>query len=180
MGKRKRRRWAAQVASEQKAAAKIPFEARQEIFDDAYSQGFDKGFQKAQERFVVERKKIISETEQRAMKAARTKPFMALAHQNGYNEGYEVGYGTGFENGQLAIPKNSFSYKDLEQARQRGFDEGYAAGRTKMAGDPEPTGTRNAVIDEVLQECKVIADSNPNMAPGVNAVRHRVRKLRGG
>jgi len=31
----------------------------------------------------------------------------------------------------------------------------------------------------VLNECKVIADSNPNMAPGVNAVRHRVRKLRG-
>jgi len=178
MSRRTRRRWAAQVASEKKTT-KIPLEARQEIFDDAYSQGFDKGFQKAQERFAVERKQIVSDAKRKAMSDARKRPFMALAHQNGYNEGYEVGYGAGYQKGQLAVPKNNFTYKDLEHARQRGFDEGYAAGRTRVAGDPEPSGARNAVIDEVLNECKVIADSNPNMAPGVNAVRHRVRKLRG-
>ena len=155
----------------------MPVEVRQEIFDDAYSQGFDKGFQKAQERFVVERSRIVSDAEQRAMKAARKKPFMALAHRNGYNEGYEIGYETGFQKGQIVVPKHSFTYKDLEQARQRGYDEGFMAGRVRMAGDPEPVG-RNAIIDEVLNECKIIAESNPNMAPGVNAVRHMVRKLR--
>jgi flagellar biosynthesis/type III secretory pathway protein FliH len=167
-----------QQATDQGSLENLSFEIRQEIFDDAYSQGFDKGFQKAQERFVIERSRIISDAERRAMEMARKKPFMAMAHRNGYNEGYEIGYGKGFQKGQLAVPKNSFSYKDLEHARQRGYDEGFAAGRTRMAGDPEPDGVRNTVIDEVLNECKIIADSNPNMAPGVNAVRHRVRKLR--
>lgn len=178
MSRRTRRRRAIQQSVDQASLENIPFEMRQEIFDDAYSQGFDKGFQKAQERFVVERSKIFSEAEQNAMKAARKRPFMALAHQNGYNEGYEIGYQNGFQNGKIAVPRNSFSYKDLEGARQRGYEEGFSAGRTRMAGDPEPTGMRNTVIDEVLNECKIIADSNPNMAPGVNAVRHRVRKLR--
>lgn len=177
MSRRGRRRWAAQAATDK---PQIPLEARQEIFDDAYSQGFDKGFQKAQERFVVERRQITSDANKTAMKAARKKPFMALAHRNGYNEGYEVGYQSGYQKGQLAVPKNNFTYKDVEQARQRGYDEGFQAGRTRMAGDPEPSGVRNKVLDEVLNECKVIADSNPNMAPGVNALRHRVRKLRQG
>lgn len=110
------------------------------------------------------------------MEKARQKPFMALAHQNGFKEGYEVGYGEGFQKGKLAIPKNQFNYKDLELARQRGFDDGYAAGRAKVAGEGD-SATRNTVLGEVLHECDVISQSNPNMAPGVNAVRHRVKKL---
>lgn len=153
-------------------------DTRQEVFDDAYSQGFDKGYQKAQERLAVERKQIVIDAERRAMEKANQKPFMVLAHRNGYNEGYEVGHEKGFQKGQLVVQKNHFSYRDLEQARQRGFDEGYQAGCAKASNMGNVAATHNAAIDKVLQECEVIAQSNPNMAPGVNAVRHRVRKLR--
>lgn len=153
-------------------------DARQEVFDDAYSQGFDKGYQKAQERIAAERKQIVIDAERRAMEKANQKPFMVLAHRNGYNEGYEVGYEKGFQKGQLTTPKNHFSYRDLEQARQRGFDDGYQAGCAKTSNIGNASSAHNAALDKVLQECEVIAQSNPNMAPGVNAVRHRVRKLR--
>lgn len=153
-------------------------ETRQEIFDDAYSQGFDKGFQKAQERSAKERDQFAADIERRALEKARQKPFMVLAHQNGYNEGYEVGHREGFQKGQLAVPKNHFSYQDLERARQRGFDDGYQAGCAKTVNVDNSKAARNQALDEVLQECEVIAQSNPNMAPGVNAVRHRVKKLR--
>lgn len=173
MSRRTRRRRAMQQAVDLQTLSP---DARQEIFDDAYSQGFDKGYQKAQERYIAEQQQLIVETERRAMEKAKQKPFMVLAHQNGYNEGYEVGYEKGFQKGQLVTPK--FSYKDLEQARQRGFDDGYRAGCSKSESHAGSSATRNTVLDEVIKECDVIAQSNPNMAPGVNAVRHRVRKLR--
>lgn len=153
-------------------------EVRQEVFDDAYSQGFDKGYQKAQEALLKERAQFEVDIERRAMEKARQKPFMVLAHRNGYNEGYEVGYGEGFQKGQLAVPQNHFSYQDLDRARKRGFDDGYQAGCAATSNAGNEKATRNTVLDEVLQECEVIAQSNPNMAPGVNAVRHRVKKLR--
>lgn len=175
MGRRARRRRAIQ---QQAIAQTFSSEARQEVFDDAYTQGFDKGFQKAQDHYTAERNRLIAETERQAMEKARQKPFMVLAHRNGYNEGYEVGFEKGYQKGQLVAPKHHFSYKDLEQARQRGFDDGYRAGRSSAPNVSQDASARNGVIDEVLQNCEVIAQSNPNMAPGVNAVRHMVRKLR--
>lgn len=174
MSRRTRRRRALQQALE---IQNFPQDARQEVFDDAYSQGFDKGYQKAQEQYANDRKRLIEETERRALEKAKQKPFMVLAHRNGYNEGYEVGYTNGFQKGQLTTSQNRFSYQDLVQARQQGYDDGYRAG-SAVSGSNTPGVTRNAVLDEVLQECEVISQSNPNMAPGVNAVRHLVKKLR--
>lgn len=64
-----------------------------------------------------------------------------------------------------------------EQSYQRGYNAGMAAaGSVKQA--PVTDFDRQKLIDEMLNECKVIAESNPNMKAGVNAVRHRIKKLK--
>jgi len=72
------------------------------------------------------------------------------------------------------------------QARQesdggyrRGYNDGLAAGRSQAPsrGGVDRAAVRDEMRREMLEQCRVIAESNPNMAPGVNAVRHRIKKL---
>ncbi len=76
--------------------------------------------------------------------------------------------------------------EQLERARMQGYAQGVVAGRALAAQEvarphaPRPEDVarvRKEMQDAMLEECRVIAESNPNMAPGVNAVRHRIRKL---
>lgn len=70
----------------------------------------------------------------------------------------------------------------LERARMAGYAAGVQAGRamaTPAAPPPSmnPAQTRADIIKQVLQETEVIGQSNPNMEPAMNALRHRVKKL---
>jgi hypothetical protein len=72
--------------------------------------------------------------------------------------------------------------QQLEQARMRGYAQGVVAGRSLAAQAQQPPVTdvsalRQKMRDDILEQCRVISESNPGMAPGVNAVRHLVRKL---
>lgn len=78
------------------------------------------------------------------------------------------------------------SAQQLERARMQGYAQGVVAGRAIAAQEntkpaqmrPEDIAAiRKKMQDDMLEECRVISESNPNMAPGVNAVRHRIRKL---
>ena len=40
-----------------------------------------------------------------------------------------------------------------------------------------PTAVRGKIMDQVLQECRVIGESNPQMNPAMNALRHRLKKI---
>jgi len=33
------------------------------------------------------------------------------------------------------------------------------------------------MIDKMVEECRVIAESNPSMAPAAKAIRHRIKKI---
>jgi len=80
---------------------------------------------------------------------------------------------------QMATPQQ------LESARMRGYAQGVVAGRALAAQEirqPQVPATEIAAIrqkmrDDMLEQCRVISESNPGMAPGVNAVRHMVKKL---
>ena len=80
---------------------------------------------------------------------------------------------------QMASPQQ------LEHARMRGYAQGVVAGRALAAQEvrqPQVPATEIAAIrqmmrDDLLDQCRVISESNPGMAPGVNAVRHMVKKL---
>jgi hypothetical protein len=74
----------------------------------------------------------------------------------------------------------------IERARMDGYAQGVVAGRALAAQEaaaprsPRPediASIRDKMQKEMLEQCRVIAESNPSMAPGVNAVRHRIRKL---
>ncbi len=65
----------------------------------------------------------------------------------------------------------------VQSAYQRGFSAGRLMAQPPPPAAPDPTAFRQQIIDEMLNECNVIAESNPNMKPGVNAVRHRIKKL---
>ena len=76
--------------------------------------------------------------------------------------------------------------QQLERARMDGYAQGIVAGRALArqeqlaANQPRPEDIariRQEMREAMLEECRVISESNPNMAPGVNAVRHRIRKL---
>lgn len=112
------------------------------------------------------REQIFHEAYQDAMHQMEQKHQhqLALAHQQAYVQA------------QTALQH------DLMRAKNAAFQRGFQAGRLSA---PQPTITpvnmaavRQQMIDEMLNECKVIGESNPNMKPGVNAVRHRIKKLR--
>jgi hypothetical protein len=92
----------------------------------------------------------------------------------------------GFARGYTEAEKHMARH--LSAARLRGYNEGFQSGM-RSGGQARPTTVvptvderklRSKLVDEMLQECRVIAESNPNMAPGpfANAVRHRIKKLR--
>lgn len=80
---------------------------------------------------------------------------------------------------QMASPQQ------LEAARMRGYAQGVVAGKALAAQEvrqPQVPATEIAAIrktmrDDLVEQCRVISESNPGMAPGVNAVRHMIKKL---
>ena len=131
------------------------------------------------------KQRIYEEARQRAFREAARGPYLAAARQKGYHEGYDVGFREGEHAGlvKAADIDQFFTYSDVEGARRDGFQEGVFVGRAQAKasekarrGEPEQF-DRKKLIDEMLDQCHIIAESNPNMAPGVKAVRHRIKKL---
>lgn len=62
---------------------------------------------------------------------------------------------------------------------QKGLREGREMARRTMPkpAQADPTAVRKKMMDQVLAECRVIGESNPQMNPAMNALRHRLKKL---
>ena len=159
MSRRTRRRRA--VRAEIASAA-----LREKIHDEAFSKGFDKGFETANAYFLNDRTRITREERTRATAIAQE--YFDAAKKTGYDQGYEVGY-------QKGLSKRE-EYRDDSREYQRGYNLGLAAGQARSI---DQVSVRNKALDEALEQCNIIAQSNPNMAPGVNAVRRQINKLRG-
>lgn len=99
---------------------------------------------------------------------------------------FEAGYAAGMRaaHGHPTANKYSgkthYTYLDLEDARRRGFEEGRAADRgPARPGTVDAAAIRKKAIDDMLENCRVIAESNPNMTSEAffKAVQHRSKKV---
>lgn len=66
--------------------------------------------------------------------------------------------------------KNKWYQKGLREGRDM-------ARRTMQQPTVDPKEARRQMMDSVLQECRVIGESNPQMNPAMNALRHRLKKI---
>lgn len=135
---------------------------------------FDRGVQHGIELAMQQQGRIVAEARREALVAVHSDPYLLMARRGGYDEGFAAGMQAAQ---RASAPRGSqFTYADVENARRRGFEEGRSA--TTQGGIPrvDESAMRRKIVDEMLEDCRVIAESNPNMAPGVNAVRHRIKK----
>ena len=157
----------AQAAGQQQVAAQYPSiqpVVRRQIFNA----GVDAGVRMASRQ----QGRMLAETERHMLARVHEEPFMVVARQSGYDRGVAAGMKqAAVAGGSKSAP--GFSYTDVEDARRRG----YADGRATTAGAANNGVSRQKMVDDMLEQCRIIAESNPNMAPGVNAVRHRIKKL---
>ena len=147
------------------AAGYTPHEIQQHLLNTGIAIGLQMAAQRSQQSSVTRERADLARINR--------EPFMAMARHNGF----EAGFAAGMRAAQKAeSPKAAqFTYSDVEDARRRGFQEGKSS-VSASSGDAKTI--RSKMRDEMLEQCHVVAESNPNMAPGVNAVRHRIKKLR--
>ncbi len=168
MRRRRLYRYSRERASQEQASAQQEATTERQ----AYQNGVGEGMRIA----AMQQNRIVAEAQRSALVAAHQQPFILMARRNGYDEGYSAG----IQAGQSGEPRPEvskdarFTYVDVEAARQRGVQEGKASAATGAANEGQ---IRGKVIDDMLQQCHVISESNPGMAPGVNAVRHLIKKL---
>lgn len=125
---------------------------------EAYERGLRQGMQIASMQQVQKTMAIVG----------RVESTIARAQQEAFDRGYRAAARVGPEKAGSA-----YTYADIEAARSKGFE----AGRKSSAPVPSESAIKKKLVDQMIEECRVIAESNPNMAPGVNAVRHRIKKL---
>jgi len=109
--------------------------------------------------------------------ASASEARIAQARRASFDRGYSAGIQAA--QGQQASPREEsssgrYTYADVEAARKRGFAEGR---KTAPAAPSNESSIRKKMIDEMVEQCRVISESNPQMAPGVNAVKHMIKKL---
>jgi len=103
---------------------------------------------------------------------------------NALQEAHQTGYQQGLRESQAMVERaTSQSYQrgynsalrtmdqSLNAAYQRGFDAG------KQAALPPSRDSREDIIAEAMEQCRVIAESNPSMADGAKACKRMIKKL---
>lgn len=145
--------------------------------EHAVQSDFDRGVQIGMQTAMNQQGRVFAEARREALVAAQSEPYLMMARRGGFDEGFAAGMQAAQ---RASAPEGSrFTYADVEAARRRGFNEGRSAAPSAGIPNVDEASVRKKLIDEMLQEVRVISESNPNMAPGpfVNAVRHRVKKL---
>lgn len=94
------------------------------------------------------------------------------------------------------VTANDHFQRQLDEARYAGHREGLQEGlirsrvRTRPQEPPRPHARPSAppppraperskvkLLEDVEAQCRIISESNPSMAPAINALRHRLKKL---
>jgi len=123
--------------------------------------------------------RVVAEVRREALVAVHSDPYLLMARRGGFDEGFAAG----MQAAQRAeAPKGAqFTYADVEKARRRGFEEGRSAAPRQQGGIPnvDEARVRKKAVDDMLENCRVIAESNPNMdsTSFLKAVRQRSKKI---
>ena len=139
--------------------------------DDEVRHAYEIGVRNGLNIALRQQDRIIAEVRNSAIMSAQNEPSLMMARRKGYEQGLAAGMQAARANSQNGA---QFTYADLERARRRGFDEG----RMTPAGQPvDASALQKQIMDKVMDECRVISESNPNMSPGINALKHRIKKI---
>jgi len=116
------------------------------------------------------------EVNRSALIAAKEAPYLIMARRGGYDEGFAAGMRAAQK---VYHSDNIFNYADLEEARRRGLEEGRKLNSSNINSVVNESSIRKKAIDDMIENCRVIAESNPNMdaASFLRAVRHRSKKI---
>lgn len=127
---------------------------------------YQRGFHDANLQHVAERARWQQERaaleRQKALQGEFSQHDMDTARHASYNQGYTKGHNTGY---------------------RLGVQAGQAQGQAQRPAQPATKVTdelRQMMIDKVMDECRVIGESNPQMEAGMKAVRHRIKKIKFG
>ena len=96
-----------------------------------------------------------------------------------FEDGYDRGRGIALQEAHQCAAQSA--QRAARAAKTEGYQRGLRDGRASAAVVAPPVDARairTKLLDEVLQECKVIGDSAPPMNPAMNALRHRIKKIR--
>jgi len=133
-----------------------------EVEERIYQRGFhDANLQHVAERARWQQERAALER-QKALEGQFSQHDIDTARQASYNQGYTKGHNTGY---------------------RLGIQAGQAQARTQNPQQPATRVTdevRQMMIDKVMDECRVIGESNPQMEAGMKAVRHRIKKIKFG
>lgn len=137
--------------------------------------GVKYGISIARERQVRE----YAEIRREALVAAKESPYFVLARRGGFEEGFAAGMRAAQNPGQKG--DHHFTYADVESARRRGYEEGRStvSAQRNSTLSADESSIRKRAIEDMLESCRVIAESNPNMNSDsfLKAVRQRSKKI---
>lgn len=140
---------------------------------------FDRGVQHGLHLARQQQDRFSAEARREALVAAQGTPYLIMARRGGFDEGFAAG----MRAAQSAAGQKSaqFTYADVEAARRRGFEEGRSTTSQVQRAAPSmsETSIRQKAVEDMLESCRVIAESNPNMNSEsfLKAVRQRSKKI---
>ncbi len=157
------------------AARRTPVQKKQEEepHDDNYQHVFESGFSHGMKIASMQQRQLLHD--QALAIGARSEQQMMSARNQGYDNGYSAGLQAGAQ--MRPEPKRStgtYTYSDVEAARMKGYEAGKRAAPTASA--PSEKSIRDKIFKQLEEQQRVVTESNPNMAPGVNAFMRMARK----
>lgn len=138
-----------------------------------YRHIFESGFSHGMRIAAMQQQQLLHE--QALAIGARSEQRMLSARNQGYDNGYRAGLAAAAR--ARPEPKNStgtYTYSDVEAARARGYEAGKRV--APAASAPSEKSIRDKIFKQLEEQQRVVAESNPNMAPGVNAFMRMARK----
>lgn len=158
-----------------------PRQAQQQEQVDPHQTAFESGLRHGMLLSQSQQRQAVHAAHQHALAlVSHNESRIARASQQGFDRGYSAGMASNQGAQQPAAPKNSsgsYTYDDVEAARKRGYSAGQQAAPRQSTSSPNESSIRKKMVDEMVEQCRVISESNPQMAPGVKAVRHMIKKL---
>lgn len=156
-------------------ARRAPVQEQQEGESNVeeYRHVFESGFSHGMKIASMQQRQLLHD--QALAIGARSEQQMVSAR----NQGFDTGYSAGLRAAEQLRPdpKNStgtYTYSDVEAARMKGYEAGKRAAPTANA--PNEKSIRDKIFKQLEEQQRVVAESNPNMAPGVNAFMRMARK----
>jgi len=162
----------------QRRLDEIPLYYRQEasVTPQMKQSYVDQGYRRAQVEFEQQRHMIYQKAQMEHQDDIRR---LRQAKELAYNDGFQAGLRQNSMNHQYQ--SQGYTYNDVEKARLQGFQAGVAAGSASaQASTPRvnEADIRKQVMDQVYEQCRVVEESNPNMKPGISAVKKMFRKIK--